>query len=89
MRMVADGVLGSRDASDAVQYGIRLGVIERIRHPGMKSDERVQYKLTGQPLRESRQVRIGPSFDALLAAWGIGSVAPEWPDEQKRVVQVE
>jgi hypothetical protein len=88
-RMAVDGVLNSRDASDAVQYGIRLGVLQRIRQPGMKSGERVLYRLTGQPLRRSSSASSRPSFDALLSVWGIRGTSLQWPDERTKVVQVE
>ncbi|MEX3816293.1 hypothetical protein AB3X96_39835 [Paraburkholderia sp. BR13439] len=85
-QIALNGVLNARDASVAIQYGIQRGVFERIRHPGAKSGERVQYRLTGRPLSHGKDQVCAPSFDALLAAWGIVSVSPEWPDERKQVV---
>lgn len=73
------GVLSSRDASDALQYGIRLGVIERIDGQELPLKRRFLYRLTGQPLPPVSGGVIGPSFDALLAAWGIARVPPRLP----------
>ncbi|MFM0068781.1 hypothetical protein [Paraburkholderia aspalathi] len=36
-RVVDAGVMSSRDASDARQYGVRHSVIERIRRPGERT----------------------------------------------------
>ncbi|MGF6851247.1 hypothetical protein [Paraburkholderia sp. CI3] len=88
-RMVLDGVLNAPDASNAIHYGVRRGVFERVAHPGAGPGERPQYRLTGQPLHLSKSVASAPSFDALLAAWGITSASPEWPDERKQLVMVE
>ncbi|MFM0515411.1 hypothetical protein [Paraburkholderia sp. RL17-373-BIF-A] len=40
--LASAGVMNSRDASDALQYSVRHGVIERVRRPGARSNERVQ-----------------------------------------------
>ena len=77
--MVAAGVMNSRDAYDAVQYGVRHGVMERIRVPGAAPRARAQYRWTGQPLPPVKNGTYGPSFDALLAAWGIARVPPRLP----------
>lgn len=77
-RIVAAGVMNSRDASDAIQYGVRHGVFERIRRPGARANERVQYRLTGHRLPAVREAGT-PSFDALLTAWGIARIPPQLP----------
>lgn len=77
--LVAVGVMNSRDASDALQYGVRHGVIERIRRAGARPNERVQYRLTGRPAPLVAKSAAGPSFDALLTAWGIARVPPRLP----------
>jgi len=74
-QIAANGVLNSRDASDAVQYGVRHGVLERIKRPGASGNARVQYRLTGQALPVLKNVS-GPSFDGLLHAWGIARTPP-------------
>ncbi len=78
-RIALAGVMTAGDASKAIQYGIQLGVIERIRRPGASQAERVQYRLTGQPLQPVRKAVGEPSFDALLTAWGIALVPPRLP----------
>jgi hypothetical protein len=87
-RVVNDGVLNSRDASDAMQFGVRHGVIERIKRQGERPGERVAYRLTGHPLAEPRKGDVSPSFDALLGAWGIAQVPLEMPSEPTRVFRL-
>jgi pantothenate kinase type III len=70
-RIVAAGIMNSHDASDAIQYGVRHGVIERIKRRGARANERVQYRLTSHSLPATRKDVAAPSFDALLTAWGI------------------
>ncbi len=72
--IAAVGVMSSHDASDAIQYGVRHGVIERIKHRGAKANDRVHYRLTGHALPEARKVVTTPSFDALLMAWGAAHI---------------
>jgi hypothetical protein len=79
--VVMAGVMNSLDASYAIRYGVRHGVIERIKRPGARANERVQYRLTGQPLPPARKGGAVPSFDALLTAWGIARVPPQLPGE--------
>lgn len=74
-QIAANGVLNSRDASDAVQYGVRHGVLEPMKRPGASGNARVQYRLTGQPLPVLKTV-AAPSFDGLLQAWGIAQIPP-------------
>ena len=78
-RIALAGVMSSGDTSKAIQYGVQLGVIERIRRPGAPQAERVQYRLTGQSLQPARNGVGAPSFDALLTAWGIALVPPRLP----------
>lgn len=67
--IVHDRLMNSREASEALQYAIRHGVIARDKHPGAAPDARVTYRLTGQPLAATKDPSF--SFDALLTAWGI------------------
>ncbi|MEM5388345.1 hypothetical protein VSR68_32975 [Paraburkholderia phymatum] len=76
-QIVANGVMNSRDASDAVQYGVRHGVLERIKRPGARPNERVQYRLTGQALPALKTAPAAPSFDGLLQAWSIARTPPD------------
>ncbi|WP_254346136.1 hypothetical protein [Paraburkholderia sp. CNPSo 3274] len=73
--MAIAGVMNRRDASDAMQYGVRQGAIVRIKVPGAIARERVLYRLTGQQLPALKKDESAPSFDALLAAWGIARVS--------------
>lgn len=79
-RVATAGVMNRRDASDAMQYGVRHGVIERVKVPGARASERVLYQLTGQQLpAPGKEEESAPTFDALLAAWGIARVPPQLP----------
>ena len=75
-QIAANGLMNSRDASDAVQYGVRHGVLERVKRPGASANSRVQYRLTGQALPVPKTV-TAPSFDGLLQAWGIARTPPQ------------
>lgn len=75
------GVMNRRDASDAMQYGVRQGAIERIKVRGASARERVLYRLTGQQLPVLKKEESAPSFDGLLAAWGIARVPPQLSTE--------
>ncbi|SFT50303.1 hypothetical protein [Paraburkholderia aspalathi] len=86
-QIAANRVLNSRDASDAIQYGLRHGVFERTARPGMRANERVQYRLTGQPL-PARKAAPAPSFDGLLEAWGIASTPPRLAAPTSRKLQL-
>jgi hypothetical protein len=81
--IVLAGVMTSKEAGGGLQYGIRHGVIERVKRPGAAYNGRLQYRLTGRRLpRVSLAEDDGasaPSFDALLSAWGIAPVAPPVP----------
>ena len=80
-RVVMAAVMNAREAYDAIQYGIRHGVIERIECPDARPNERVQYRWTGQPMppNTKKNDTVGPSFDELLMAWGIPRVPPCLP----------
>jgi hypothetical protein len=86
-QIAANGVMNSRDASDAVQYGVRHGVFERMKRPGASANERVQYRLTGQPL-PALKAAPAPSFDGLLQAWGIASAPPRLAARTSRKLQM-
>ncbi|WP_075359367.1 hypothetical protein [Caballeronia sordidicola] len=79
--LAAAGVMTLRDASDALQYGIRNGCVERIRRSGARPNERVQYRLTGRRAPTASKGDSGPTFDALLTAWGIARVPPRLPQQ--------
>ncbi|MGF6408391.1 hypothetical protein OKW37_000061 [Paraburkholderia sp. MM5482-R2] len=83
-QIAANRVMTSRDASDAMQYGVRHGVFERVKRLGASANERVQYRLTGHPLPPLKSTP-GPSFDGLLQAWGIARNPPllEAPTSRK------
>jgi hypothetical protein len=74
--VVAAGVLNSRDAYDALQHGVRNGVILRSKAPDEWPKNRTVYRWTGYPFPPSKQGAVGPSFDALLVAWGMARVPP-------------
>jgi len=69
--IVASGLMKSRRASDAVQYALRNGALERIVRTGASAKERVHYRATGITLPVPRTQTGQPSFDGLLTAWGI------------------
>lgn len=69
--IVASGMMNSRTASDAVQYAVRNGALERIVRSGASARERVRYRATGIALPAPRTGAASPSFDNLLEAWGM------------------
>ena len=71
--------MNTRDASDAVQYCNRHGVIEHVGMLGTRAKGRVQYRLTGRPLPTLKAAPPAPSFDGLLLAWGIARTPPHLP----------
>jgi hypothetical protein len=87
-QIAAHRVMNSRDASDAVQYGVRHGVFERIKRPGASANQRVQYRLTGQPLPALKSMPPAPSFDGLLQAWGIARTPPRLAAPTSRKLQL-
>jgi hypothetical protein len=66
----AAGLMNSRTASDAVQYAVRHGALERIVRRGVSAKERVRYRVTGVALPVPR-TGAQPCFNGLLNAWGI------------------
>lgn len=87
-QVAATGMMNSRDASDAVQYATRHGVLERINRPGASASERVQYRLTGHALPVLKTSPAAPSFDGLLLAWGIARTPPRLPARTSRKVEL-
>jgi len=43
-RIVAAGIMNSRDSSGAIQYSVRHGGFERITRLGTRANERVQHR---------------------------------------------
>ena len=66
---VTAGLMKPRMASDAVQYALRNGALERVVRPGAGARERAYYRATGVALPAPRTA--APCFDALLRAWGM------------------
>lgn len=82
--VVRSGLMTSPEAHAAIQYGINHGVIAWEKHSAAPPEERIQYRLTGQPLIRNNTRPL--SFDALLEAWGIPRTPPEpaaWPAGQR------
>jgi hypothetical protein len=67
--VVASGLMKLRTASDAIQYAVRNGALERVVRSGASAKQRVQHRATGIPLPSPR-TQIISSFDRLLEAWG-------------------
>ncbi|QQC64363.1 hypothetical protein [Paraburkholderia ginsengisoli] len=86
-QIAANGVMNSRDASDAVQYGVRHGVLERVKRPDASANARVQYRLTGQALPVLKTA-AAPSFDGLLQAWGIARTPPQLEARTSRKLEL-
>lgn len=61
----------SRTASDAVQYALRNGALERLVRAGASARERVRYRATGIALPAHKTAAASASFDGLLEAWGM------------------
>lgn len=70
--VVAVCLRDSRDASNAIQWAMRHGVLEKVKRPG----SRVHYLLTGKALPINKP-NLAPSFDELLQAWGIALKPPQ------------
>ncbi|MDR8092960.1 hypothetical protein KPB05_36495 [Burkholderia gladioli] len=75
-QIAASGFMSAKDATDAFAYGVRHKVFERVRQASAGTYDRFAYKLTGKELPTLQPASIGPSFDALLAAWNIPAVPP-------------
>ncbi len=69
--IAASGLMKSRTASDAIQYAVRSGALERVIRAGASAKERMRYRTTGVSLLSPRNQAAIPSFDGLLEAWGI------------------
>lgn len=74
--VAASGLMNSRTASDAVQYALRCGALERVVRRGASAKDRVHYRATGVALPAPRSQSV-PSFDGLLTAWGIVLEPPQ------------
>ncbi len=83
----ASGLMKSRTASDAVQYALRNGALERVIRPGAAAKDRVQYRATGVALPTPRAQSV-PSFDGLLKAWGIVLEPPQLQVVETRRYQI-
>ena len=86
--IVASGLMKSRTASDAVQYALRNGALERIVRSGASAKERVHYRATGISLPALRTQTGQLSFDSLLTAWGIVLVPPRLLSTESRRHQI-
>lgn len=69
--IAASGLMKSRTASDAIQYAVRSGVLERVVRAGASAKERMRYRATGVALPAPHRHVVLTSFDGLLEAWGI------------------
>ena len=86
--IVASGLMKSRTASDAVQYALRNGALERIVRSGASAGDRVHDRATGVALPAPRAQSGQPSFDGLLTAWGIVLEPPRLLSTQSRRHQI-
>ena len=86
--IVASGLKKSCTASDAVQYPLRNGALERIVRSGASAKERVHYRATGIALPAPRTQAAQPSFDGLLTAWGIVLEPPRLLSTGSRTRQI-
>lgn len=69
--IAASGLMKSRTASDAIQYAVRSGALERVVRAGVSAKQRMRYRATGVSLPTPRTHVAPRSFDGLLEAWGI------------------
>jgi hypothetical protein len=67
----ASGLMEAHTASNAIQYAVRSGALERVFRSGAGAKGRVRYRATGVALPSPRNHTAMPSFDGLLEAWGI------------------
>jgi hypothetical protein len=86
--IAAAGLMSSRTASDAIQYALRNGALERIVRSGASANERVRYRSTGVALPAPRAQATQPSFDGLLEAWGIAREPIGLPMVNSRTHQI-
>ena len=82
--IAASGLMKSRTASDAMQYAVRNGALERVIRAGANAKERMRYRATGVALPAPRTHVAPPSFDGLLEAWGIAREPIALPATQAR-----
>jgi hypothetical protein len=87
--VAAAGLMSSRTASDAIQYALRSGALERTVRSGASAKDRVRYRATGIALPTPRaQAVVQPSFDGLLEAWGIALAPVRLPMVNSRTHQI-
>lgn len=86
--IAASGLMKSRTASDAIQYAVRSGALERVVRAGASGKERMRYRATGVALPVPRTNLVLPSFDSLLEAWGITREPVALPATQARRHQI-
>lgn len=67
--------INRRDLSEAIKYGINRGVFAVVHYLEIRYGEPPRYQWTGRALPPIEDVDKEPSFDALLAAWGISHVS--------------
>jgi hypothetical protein len=73
--LVQDGVMNRAAATEALQYALRHGAIERVQSSAGCFEAISRYSLTGHALRrEGKELRV--VFDALLGAWGMALEPP-------------
>ncbi|WP_321936158.1 hypothetical protein [Paraburkholderia sp. J8-2] len=82
--IAASGLMKSRTASDAIQYAVRSGALERVVRAGASAKERMRYRATGIALPTPRTHGMLPSFDGLLEAWGISREPVALPTSDAR-----
>ena len=86
--IAASGLMKSRTASDAIQYAVRSGALERVVRAGASAKERMRYRATGVALPAPKSRAAVPSFDRLLEAWGIAREPLALPATQARRHQI-
>ena len=86
--IAASGLMKSRTASDAIQYAVRSGALERVVRAGASVKERMRYRATGVALPAPKSRAAVPSFDRLLEAWGIAREPLALPATQARRHQI-
>ncbi|WP_321820853.1 MULTISPECIES: hypothetical protein [unclassified Burkholderia] len=86
--IVESGLMKSRTASDAIQYAVRSGALERVVRAGAIAKEQMRYRATGVALPVPRTHVVLPSFDGLLEAWGIAREPVALPATDSRRYQI-
>lgn len=77
--VVRDEMMSAREATEALKYGVRHGVIVRKKYMDECASNRFRYCLSGECLSPNDS-SLTPSFDALLTAWGT-SPNPHRPND--------